>query len=297
MHWIKLPSGDRLNLEMPDYVRAGGRIALAGGSFVASGADRAEINRQIDATIAVREEDMAALDGLVRELRTMPPPDPEATFARLKERLPAAPGRADTPVLTPEGIAFWAQMGTNAATLDEIARHHPEHIARPASATDTPSTHLAAGMRRAEEVVFQAIRDQVRADGLDAAEASALIEAVRVRLYRQDADTGPLDVPTEVDALGASEVARLDLRQGDDVLNLRYDGIRYCAAIKTRFGGETPAGLPDCYAEISYLDPQDGVWYVLGRFAAPPEIVPGGRFFHAIERILAHDRDTPRTSS
>jgi hypothetical protein len=99
----------------------------------------------------------------------------------------------------------------------------------------------------------------------------------------------PLDDP---DALGSRDefpgIRQLDLRQGDDVLALRYDGVEYVVAIKLRFG-DAPEGLPDCYLEASFYNPHTRMWTLMQRYgiASPPT---EHRFSSAVRTILGHDR-------
>jgi hypothetical protein len=168
------------------------------------------------------------------------------------------------------------------AQAEAVARWIPDETP-PASPSSTEAARL---IRMGEERAFVAIVARLRDRGLSTQEIGRLLEGVRQEVGRPDAP--PLDDP---DPLGSRDefpgIRQLDLRQGDDLLSLRYDGVDYVAAIKLRFG-DAPEGMSDRYLEVSGYNPHEHMWTLIERVASVPKT--STRFAYALGVVMKHDR-------
>jgi hypothetical protein len=198
--------------------------------------------------------------------------------AAIDEQIADRPADAQSPTVRWGGL----DRAEAQAQAEAVARWIPDETP-PASPSSTEAARL---IRMGEERAFVAIVARLRDRGLSTQEIGRLLEGVRQEVGRPDAP--PLDDP---DPLGSRDefpgIRQLDLRQGDDLLSLRYDGVDYVAAIKLRFG-DAPEGMSDRYLEVSGYNPHEHMWTLIERVASVPKT--STRFVYALGVVMRHDR-------
>lgn len=253
MHWIRLPDGGYLNLATltsvgPPMPTMPNSPARYRAYSTQSGYNGSRLEGERAAAV------VAAIEGLLDAGRPLFADDenPHSLAARV------------------------------AADLD----HGPEPGTDPAG--DAAARHIREGEERALAALKGRLREAVRIGVVIDTEA-AIGEFVAQARWALDGGEGasPLLDPQAIGQDGLPGLRQLDLRQGDDVLLLRYGGHDYVAALKLRFGDGAP-GMPARYREICWLDPQTRMWAVLERMPWHPEDDSGLR--GALRVVLGHDR-------
>lgn len=297
-YWVKLLDGGYVNTDTLGEVSrlreplgdsgAGYRqiTGVSGDRRGLEGANCAAVTGAIERQIALQEE--AVLYGMEMHYDDHPglPPLDDRLAEERRKRQPTGPLDKD-----------WSAHGTSVPTEEGIV------LARPLLPTPEAILSIDAArlIRQGEERALKVVRSYLLATGTDNQGATLLVANVRwtltgeeptITLDEVEPDAAAEERPLTIEDFGA--LNRLDLRQGDDAIMLRYEGIAYCLAIKLRFEGG-PDGLPSRYVEVSYHDPRDRLWMTLSRSPAgdidKSNKAHAARFNWAFAQMLDHKRD------
>jgi hypothetical protein len=249
-YWIRLPDGSYVNTDTLSRL----------GPEVPPGEDRGKGRYRTFATQAglngqIVEE--AAADALAAAI--------EAQIARQ-----VASPAPDEPAPPDEGLERWMITSSGPPSPDE-------------------ATRLG---RAGEERALKAVAEYLASTGVDSDGVHHFVGGIRWNLAGLSGLYAGADAALpDVAPLGSRDefpgIRQLDLRQGDDVLSLRYGGVDYVAAIKIRFG-DAPEGFADRYLEISYHNPHARMWTLMQRWDNPN--TTDYRFDGALTLAIKHDR-------